>query len=70
LVELLEFLPTAYRKVVKWFFHPVFAFRIVEPLDKVYDPSVVSSAAFDRGHNFVDIVFLRLFEVVSLSEHL
>jgi len=35
LVKLPEFLQTTYRKVVEWFFRPVFAFRIVKPLDKV-----------------------------------
>jgi len=35
LVKLPEFLQTAYRKVVEWFFRPVFSFWIIEPLDKV-----------------------------------
>jgi len=68
LVKFPEFLQTAYRKVVEWFFRPVFAFRIVELFDEIEDPFVVSPAAFDRGHDFVDIVFLRLLDIVSLSE--
>jgi len=35
LVILPEFLQTTYRKVVEWFFRPVFALRIVEPFDEV-----------------------------------
>jgi len=35
LVKLSELLQTAYRKVIEWFFCPVFAFLIVEPFDKV-----------------------------------
>jgi len=46
-MKLSEFLQSAFRKVVEWFFRPVFAFRIVEPFDEVEDPSVVSSAEFD-----------------------
>jgi len=69
-VKLPELLQTAYRKVVKWFFRSVFAFRVVEPFDEVKDSLAISAAAFDRGHNFVDIVFLRLLNVVCLSEHL
>jgi len=69
-MKLSEFLQAAYRKVVEWFFRPVFAFQIVEPFDEVKDSFVVSSAALDRGHNFFHIVFLRLFDVVSLSQHL
>jgi len=34
-VKLPEFLQTAYRKVVEWFFRPIFSFRIIEPLDEV-----------------------------------
>jgi len=70
LMKLLEFLQSTYRKVVEGFFHPVFSFRIIEPLDEVEDSFVVSSAAFDRGHYFVDIVFLRLLNVISFSQHL
>jgi len=69
-MKLREFLQTAYRKVVEWFFHLVFSFRIIEPLDEVEYSLVVSPAAFDRGHYFVDIVFLRLLNVVSFSQHL
>jgi len=35
LVKLLEFFQTIYRKVVEWFFRPVFAFWIVEPFNQV-----------------------------------
>jgi len=70
LMKLPEFLQTAYRKVVEWFFRPVFSFRIIEPLDKVEDSFVISPAAFRRGHYFVDIVSLRLLNVVSFSQHL
>ena len=69
-MKLPELLQTAYRKVVEWFFRPILAFWVVEPFDQVKDSLVISSAAFDRGHNFVDIVFLRLLDVVRLSEHL
>jgi len=65
--ETLGVFPGAYRKVVKFFFHPVFVFRIVEPFYEVEDSFVISSAVFDRGHYFVDVVFLRLLNVVSLS---
>jgi len=57
LVKLPELLQTAYQKVVEWFFRPVFAFRVVVPFDKVKDSLVISPALFDRGHNFIDIVF-------------
>jgi len=67
LMKLSEFFQAAYRKVVKFFFRPVFVFRIVEPFYEVEDSFVISSAVFDRGHYFVDVVFLRLLNVVSLS---
>jgi len=66
-VKLPEFLQTTYREVVEWFFRPVSAFRIVEPFDEVKGPFVISPATFGRGHNFVDIVFLGLLDVVRLS---
>jgi len=68
-MKLPEFLQTAYRKVVEWFFCPVFAFQVVEPFDEVKDPLVISPATFDRGYNLVHIVFLRLLNVISLSEY-
>jgi len=57
-MKLPEFLQTTYRKVVERFFPPVFAFRIVEPFDKIEDYFVISPAAFDRGNNYVNVVFL------------
>jgi len=68
-VELLEFLQTTYRKVVEGLFRPVFAFRIVEPSDEV-ENSFISPAAFDRGLDFFDIVFFRLFDVIRFPEYL
>jgi len=66
-MKLPEFLQTAYRKVVEWFFRPVFSFRIVEPFDEVENPLVIPSAAFDRRHNFFYVVFFRLLDVVRFS---
>jgi len=60
-MKLPEFLQTAYRKVVRRFFRPVFAFRIVELFDEVENLLVISPAPLDRGHNFLHIVFLALF---------
>jgi len=47
LMKLLEFLQTTYRTVVQWLFHPVLAFRIVEPFDQIEDSLVFSPAVFD-----------------------
>ena len=69
-IKLPEFLQTAYQTVVEWFLRPVFAFQIVEPFDEVKDSFVISSALHDRGYNFFDVVFLRLFDVVCLLQHL
>jgi len=38
-MKLSEFLQTAYRKVVVWFFCPVLALWIVDPFGEVEDPS-------------------------------
>ena len=64
-MKLPQFLLTAYQKVVKWFFHPVLAFRIVEPFDEVENSLVISPAVFNQGHDVFDVVFLRLFDVVG-----
>jgi len=40
-------------------------FQILEPFDKVKDPSAV----LDRGHNFLHIVFLTLLNVVHFPEY-
>jgi len=68
-MKLPKFLQTSYRKIVEWLFLPVFAFQIVKPFDKVENSFVISPAAFDRGHNFFDIVFFRLFDVVRFPEY-
>ena len=69
-MKLSEFLQTAYRKVVEWFFRPVFALRIVEPFDEIKNSLVISPASLNRGHNFLHIVLFRLFDVVRLLQHL
>jgi len=69
-IKLLECLQTAYQKVVVWFFHPVFAFRIVVPFDEIENSLVISPAVLDRGHNFFQVVFLPLFDVVRFPQHL
>jgi len=69
-VKLPEFLQAAYQKVVEWFFRPVLTFRIVELFDEVEYSFVISPSACDRGHNFFNIVFFRLFDVVRLPEYL
>ena len=66
-MKLPEFLQTPYRKVVVWLFRPVFTFRIVEPFDEVENSFVISAATLDRGHNFIDIVFLRLLDVIGIA---
>jgi len=63
-MKLLEFLETANRKVVEWLFHPVFPLRIVEPFDEVENSLSVSPPSFDRGHDFVNIIFLALLKVL------
>jgi len=47
LMKLSEFFQATIRKVVEWFFRPVFTFRIVELFYEVEDSFVISSAAFD-----------------------
>ena len=47
--------------VVKW---------LVEQSDEVEDSLVISTAALDRGHNFLDVLFLALLDVVRFSEYL
>jgi len=47
LMKLLEFLQTAYRKVVEQLLGPVLAPRIVQPSDQIEDSFVISSAALD-----------------------
>jgi len=42
LMKLPELLPTAYRKVVKWFLRPVLALRIIEPSDQIENPLVIA----------------------------
>jgi len=69
-MKLPEFLQTAYRKVIEWLLCPVLALQIVKPSDQVENPFVVSPATLDRGHNFLHIVLLALFNVVYLSEYL
>jgi len=54
LMKLSEFLQTAYQKVVEWFFCPVLAFWIVEPLDKVENPFVIASPSLGRRHPISD----------------
>ena len=66
LVKLPEFLQTAYRKVVVWFFC---SFVVAEPFDKVEDPFPVSPPVFSQGFYFLDVVFIRLFDVVGFSEY-
>jgi len=68
-MKLWEFLQTAYRKVVKWFFRPVLAFWIVEPLDEVENPFVIASPSPGRRHYLLDILFLRLLDVVCFSQY-
>jgi len=64
-VKLPEFPQAAYRKVVEQFFHPVLAFRIVEPFDEVEDSFVITSAALDRGHNFIHVLFFRMLNIIG-----
>jgi len=68
-MKLPEFLQTAYRKVVERLFRSVFAFRIVEPFDKVKDSFVISPAALNQGHNFFHIIFLQLFDVLCFPQY-
>jgi len=65
-VKLSKFLQTAYQKVVVWFFGPVLSVWVVEPLDEVHDVAPFLGASKD----FVNIVFLALFDIVGLSEDL
>ena len=65
-VKLPEFLQTAYRKVVVWFFC---SFVVAEPFDQVEDPFLVSPPVFSRGFHFLDVVLVRLFDVVGFSEY-
>ena len=66
-MEFPEFLEASLREVVEWFFRPVHSSRIVELFDEVQDSFVVSSTSFDQGYNFLDIVFLTVFNVVGFS---
>jgi len=65
-VKLSQFLQAAYRKVIVWFFCPVLPVRVVEPFDEVQDAAPFPGAPKD----LVNIVFLTLFDIVSLSENL
>jgi len=49
-----------------WFFCPVLPVRVVEPFDEVQDAAPFPGAP----QNLVNIVFLALFNIVSLSEKL
>ena len=64
-MKLPEFLQTAYRKVVEWFFCPVLPFWKVEPFGEVEDPS----SLLPGRHYFLDVVLFRLFDVVGFSLH-
>ena len=69
-MKLPEFYQTAYQKVVEWLFRPILIFRIIEPFGEVEDSFVISPAVLNRGHNFLDIINLRSFDVVCFSEYL
>ena len=65
-MKLSEFLQATYRKVIVWFFCPVPSVQVVEPFDEVQDAAPFPGAPKD----LVNIIFLALFDIVSLSEDL
>ena len=66
LVKLSEFLQATYQKVIVWFFGPVLSVWLVEPFDEVQDAAPFPGAPKD----LVNIVFLALFDIVSLLQDL
>jgi len=65
-VKLSKFLQAAYRKVIVWLFCPVPSVWVVKPLDEVQDAAPFLGAPKD----LINVIFLALLDVVSLSENL
>jgi hypothetical protein len=70
LVKLTEFFQTAQGEVVEGLLRPVSTIREVKPFDEVENTTVVSAPSFDTGHDFIDVVFLTLFDIVRFPKYL
>ena len=70
LVKFAEFFQTTRREVVVRFLRPVSTIREVKPFNEVENTAVVSASSFDTGHDFVDVVFLTLLDIVGFPKYL
>jgi hypothetical protein len=69
-VKLPEFVQSARREVVIWLLCPIPTFRIVKPLDEVKDSAIITAPSLDAGHDFLDVVFLTLLDIVGFPKYL